>query len=105
MTDHEPPLADVLAVRIEDVEVETRRVLELLALTEQEAAVLDYAPIPWQVGQALLDDADSQVRTRGLLLALDAILQTPDVLVAAVRELHARLDAVAPHCPRLHARV
>jgi hypothetical protein len=56
---------------------------------------------------ALITDRDDELRRLGLTLALDAVVERPDVLLAAVQDLHTRLVAVAPRLelPARTARV
>ena len=68
----------------------------LILETDQDAMIAARVPVAWEVGTALRDNASDPVRTLGLAFQLQAILQQPDALTAAVRHLQAYLALVAP---------
>ena len=70
--------------------------LSLLTLMEQNDAIAARAPVPWNVGERLADHADPAIRTLGYVFQLQALLQTPEALIFAVRKLQAALTAIAP---------
>jgi hypothetical protein len=100
----EPPSVDAgndqeamdAALEREELEGAAQDLLGLLVLTKHDRMLEAAAPIPWKLGMALITDRDDELRRLGLTLALDAVLERPDLLVAAVRVLHTRLVAVAP---------
>ncbi len=91
--DHEDMDAALDRQELEEV---AQDLLGVLVFTSQARVLEAAAPIPWKVGMALITDADETIRLLALTLALEAVLQTPDVLLVAVRDLHARLVPVAP---------
>ncbi len=70
--------------------------LALLTLMEQNDAIAARAPVPWNVGERLADHADPAIRTLGYVFQLQALLQTPEALIFAVRKLQTSLTAIAP---------
>ena len=71
-------------------------VLGLLVFTAQHRVLEAAAPIPWKIGMALMSDPDDAVRRLALTLALDAVLQTPEAVLAAIRDVRERLAVDAP---------
>jgi len=71
--------------------------IELLIVTEQEPRVTAAAPFLWAAGRALCNDDDPAIRLEAMAVQIEAILQVPEVLEAAVqwlqRELHAATHA------------
>ncbi len=84
------------ALEREELEGAAQDLVALLVLTKHDRVLESSTPIPWKVGMALITDPDATLRLLALTLTLEAMLQTPDVLVAAVQELSTRLVAVAP---------
>ncbi len=70
--------------------------LALLTLMEQNDTIAARAPVPWQVGERLADHADPAIRTLGYVFQLQALLQTPEAVIFAMRKLQASLMAIAP---------
>ena len=93
--DHDHAALDA-ALERQELEQIAQDLLGLLVFTGRHRVIEATAPIPWKVGIALVSDADQELRLLALTLALHAVLQTPDALLAAVRDLHARLAALAP---------
>jgi hypothetical protein len=93
--DHQEQAMDA-ALEREEREGAAQDLLGLLVLTKHDKVLEAAVPIPWKLGMALITDRDDALRRLALTLALDAVLERPDVLLAAVRDLHARLVAVAP---------
>ncbi len=69
--------------------------LALLTLMEQNDAIAARAPVPWNVGERLADHADPAIRMLGYVFQLQALLQTPEALIFAVRKLQAALTPMA----------
>ncbi len=70
--------------------------LALLSLMEQNDTIAARAPVPWHVGERLADHADPAIRILGYVFQLQALLQTPEALLFAVRKLQTSLTAIAP---------
>ena len=85
-------------------EVEVRDLLDAVehffvghSYTDQDKVLRKRAPIKWEVGLQLGDTVnDLPIRALGLLWQLEAVLTAPETLIAVARELHARVQAVAP---------
>jgi hypothetical protein len=88
-------MLDALLER-QELETVAQDLLGVLAFTGQDRMIEAATPIPWRVGMTLMADDDQAIRLLALTLALDAVLQTPDALLAAVRDLSVRLATVAP---------
>ena len=80
----------------QDVIDTTESLLALLTLMAQNDAIAARAPVPWNVGERLADHVDPAIRTLGYVFQLQALLQTPEALIFAVRKLQASLTAMAP---------
>ena len=65
--------------------------IELLIVTDQDGRIEAAAPFRWKVGRALCDDPDERVRLEAMAGQIDAILQVPEVLLAAVQWLQREL--------------
>ena len=67
--------------------------IDLLIVTEQDARVAAVAPFGWAAGRALCDHDDPAIRLEAMAGQIDAILQVPEVLLAAVLWLQRELRA------------
>ena len=65
--------------------------IELLIVTEQDARIVAAAPFYWAAGRALCDDDDPAIRLEAMAVQVEAILQVPEVLLAAVQWLQHEL--------------
>ena len=97
--DHQEQAMDA-ALERQELEGVVQDLLGLLVFTAQDRVLETAAPIPWKVGLALISDPDEAIRLLALTLTLEAVLQRPDVLRTAARDLHARLAAIAPRLER-----
>ena len=90
-TERDPTDPTVAALLRSELLERCDALIDLLIVTEQEPRLAAAVPFGWAAGRALCDNEDPAIRLEAMAVQIEAILQVPEVLLAAVQWLQHEL--------------